>query len=189
MSSNQYPPTDPIPERGDVAKGLRTVFLNRAAHMGIMLDRTNRNLRRAEQLERFAATGKVSTLEEAPSEDDMGVYVGNEYHYHEIQQPPPAATVPPPTATPPIVVTPTPPVKPCTPDIRVTPFTPRPQQPAPTPTQPTKPSWWQDLGPIGLVAGPALVALAAYMSWPDTPTPPSQPVQESVDGEIGVTIR
>lgn len=78
---------EPIPRRSDIAKGIRTVYLNRVAHMGMMLDKVNRQNRRVERYEKFAATGNVKDLDAPESEDeDMGVAIGNEYHYH-VQQP------------------------------------------------------------------------------------------------------
>src|SRR5690242_17641268 len=95
---------EPIPKRSDIVKGIRTVYLNRVAHMGMMLDKMNRQNRRVERIEKFAATGDPKTLD-APDEEneEMGVNIGNEYHYHGIlppdaPQPAPAVT-PAPTAT------------------------------------------------------------------------------------------
>lgn len=74
---------EPIPKRSDVQKGLRTVYLNRVAHMGMMLDKMQRNQAAAERLQKFAATSDVNDLT-APAEDqDMGVQIGNEIHYHQ----------------------------------------------------------------------------------------------------------
>lgn len=73
---------EPIPKRSDIAKGVRTVYLNRVAHMGMMLEKVNRQNRRVERLEKFAATGDVKDLDAPEDEDDMGVNIGNETHYH-----------------------------------------------------------------------------------------------------------
>jgi hypothetical protein len=82
MAEDEIP--EPIPRRSDIAKGLRTVYLNRVAHMGMMLDKVNRQNRRAERIEKFAATGDVKTLDAPESEEeDMGVNIGNEFHFHE----------------------------------------------------------------------------------------------------------
>lgn len=83
---------EPIPKRSDIAKGIRTVYLNRVAHMGMMLEKVNRQNRRVERIEKFAATGDAKDLNAPDSEkdEDMGVAIGNEYHYH-VQAPPVAA--------------------------------------------------------------------------------------------------
>ncbi len=188
---------EPIPERSDIEKGIKMSYLLRAGHMGIMLDRTQRNLKRAERLERFAATGNVASLGETEPEEEMGVYLGNENHYHfggtEVVAPP-TPTAP----TPPLVVTPAPPTaQPSTPDILVTPYVPKPPATppatAPVPLQDASTLWeWLPLASIPIAA----VALA-YSVWPSTHepvvTPPTAPVQQPtetpVDGQIGVTIR
>jgi hypothetical protein len=73
---------EPIPKRSDIAKGIRTVYLNRVAHTGMMLEKMNRQNRRVERLEKFAATADVKDLDAPEDEEDMGVNIGNEYHYH-----------------------------------------------------------------------------------------------------------
>lgn len=98
---------EPIPDRSDIDKGVRTVFLDRVAHVGMMLEKMQRQNRRVERLEKFAATGEVADLEvPANEEDGMGVNIGNENHYHvELKEPPasptvtPAQPVPVPTAS------------------------------------------------------------------------------------------
>lgn len=81
------PIPEPIPERSDVAKAKRHVFNRHLAHEGIMLDRMQRQLRSAEQLQRFAATGDTKDLPKPGEDDDMGVNIGNEYHLHQVMQP------------------------------------------------------------------------------------------------------
>lgn len=73
---------DPIPRRSDVAKILRTWALDKIAHTGIMIARTNRNLHKAERIQKFAVTGDPNDLLTPEGEDDMGVNIGNEIHYH-----------------------------------------------------------------------------------------------------------
>lgn len=87
---------EPIPKRSDIEKGLRTIYLNRVAHMGMMLDKVNRQNRRAERIEKFASTGEVKDLQAPPDEEneDMGVNIGNEYHYHGIAPPDMPAAAP-----------------------------------------------------------------------------------------------
>jgi len=75
---------EPIPKRSDIAKGIRTIYLNRVAHMGMMLEKMNRQNRRVERLEKFAATADVKDLDAPEDEEDMGVNIGNEFHYHGI---------------------------------------------------------------------------------------------------------
>lgn len=74
---------EPIPKRSDVQKGLRTVYLNRVAHMGMMLDKMQRNQAAAERLQKFAASNDVNDLNAPAEEQDMGVQIGNEIHYHQ----------------------------------------------------------------------------------------------------------
>lgn len=93
---------EPIPKRSDVAKGIRTVYLNRVAHMGMMLDRVQRAQARAERLQDFAASGDTGTLEAPAEEQDMGVNIGNEYHYHVLTDTTPEPA-PPTEVTPPAV--------------------------------------------------------------------------------------
>lgn len=78
---------EPIPERSDVAKAKRHVFNRHLAHEGIMLDRMQRQLRSAEKLQRFAATGDTNDLPKPGEDDEMGVNIGNEYHLHQVVQP------------------------------------------------------------------------------------------------------
>lgn len=80
---------EPIPKRSDVTKAKRNVFLRHLAHEGIMIDRVNRNLHNAERLQTFAATGNTDDLKAPPEDDEMGVNIGNEYHYHGTQPPAP----------------------------------------------------------------------------------------------------
>lgn len=90
---------EPIPQRSDTTKAVRNVFNRHIAHEGIMLDRMQRQLRNAEKLQRFAATGKVEDLPNPGEDDDMAVNIGNEYHLHEVM--PPATQ---PTSTTPVAV-------------------------------------------------------------------------------------
>lgn len=100
---------EPIPQRSDVAKAKRNVFFRHLAHEGIMLDRMQRTLVNAEKIQRFASTGNTSDLPSPGDEEDMGVAIGNEIHYHlqgvankETPQPSPQPTpqpTPPPATT------------------------------------------------------------------------------------------
>jgi hypothetical protein len=100
---------EPIPQRSDLAKAKRNVFFRHLAHEGIMLERMQRTLTNAEKLQRFASTGNTSDLPSPGDEEDMGVAIGNEIHYHlqgsgnrEVPQPLPApAPTPQPATTPP----------------------------------------------------------------------------------------
>lgn len=85
---------EPIPDRSDINKAKREVYLINLAHDAIMLDRANRQLHYGERLQKFAATGNVTDLD-APGDDDMGVNIGNEYHIHQ-----PMEATPQPTPTP-----------------------------------------------------------------------------------------
>lgn len=107
MSTAAAEEPDPIPRRSDVAKIIRTWALDRIAHTGIMIARTNRNLHKAERIQKFAVTGDPNDLLTPEGEDDMGVYIGNEIHNH-IEGGQPAASATP--ATPATPVTPTTPV-------------------------------------------------------------------------------
>lgn len=116
MSGAEEPAdNDPIPDRSDLVKGLRTVFLDKVAHTGMMIARTNRILHGAERIQKFAATGKIEDLHattgggEGEAMNDYSVGIGNEVHYHYQVGADKAAAAPP--NTPPIVVTPTTPTK------------------------------------------------------------------------------
>lgn len=101
--------TEPIPERDDITKAKRLVFLRHLAHEGIMIDRVNRNLHAAERLQTFAATADVNDLNApAGDEDEMGVNIGNEYHEHHVHNypAPPVAIAPPATTEPTNATTP-----------------------------------------------------------------------------------
>lgn len=87
---------EPIPDRSDITKAKREVYLINLAHDAIMLDRTNRQLHYGERLQKFAATGNVKDLDSP--EDDMGVNIGNEYHIHQPMEAP-AQEPPAPTPT------------------------------------------------------------------------------------------
>jgi hypothetical protein len=73
---------EPIPQRSDVTKAKRNVFLRHLAHEGIMLARMQRTLRTAEKMGRLAASGDTEELTKPATEDDMAVNIGNEYHVH-----------------------------------------------------------------------------------------------------------
>lgn len=76
---------EPIPDRSDVQKYIRFAVLDRVAHVGIMLDKMQRQIRRAEGYEMLAATGNPKYLEAAADEEgEMAVNIGNEYHYHQV---------------------------------------------------------------------------------------------------------
>lgn len=88
---------EPIKKRSDVEKIIRTVALDRVAHFGMMLEKVNRQNRQVERIGKFAATGKVEDLSAPAAEEgeDMGVNIGNEYHFHDgsTQQAPAPAPV------------------------------------------------------------------------------------------------
>jgi hypothetical protein len=100
MESEPESIPEPIPERDDITKAKRQVFGRHIAHEGIMLDRVQRQLRTAEKMQKFAATGDPKDLEwTAEDEADMGVNIGNENHFHiETKEQSQAATSSAPTA-------------------------------------------------------------------------------------------
>ncbi len=83
--------TEPIPERSDYTKAKRHVFNRHLAHEAVMLDEMQKTKARAARLERFAATGNVDDLMPSEGEEEMGVSIGNENHWH-IQMAQPQAT-------------------------------------------------------------------------------------------------
>jgi hypothetical protein len=104
---------EPIPNRSDAHKAARNVALRYSGHEAAMLGEMIRAKRKAEKIQKFAATGNEADLEfTAEEEADMAVNLGNEYHYH-ITQPGAVATQP--TQPPSTPTTPTQPSEPCEP--------------------------------------------------------------------------
>lgn len=115
MSSVATEIPEPIPDRSDVGKYVRFAVLDRVAHVGLVLDKLQRQVRRAEGYELLAATGDMKYLTDAVSkEEEMGVNIGNENHYHIQMADPNAAKPSEPTpaepAKPPVGTTTTEPV-------------------------------------------------------------------------------
>lgn len=191
--------TEPIPKRSDVAKGVRTVYLNRVAHMGMMLDKMNRQNRRVERIEKFAATGKLEDLESPEEDEDMGVNIGNEIHYHyeggeqqEALTPAPIPAPVPPPATP----TPTPTTDDQVEKVvlkilsKLKKIKQETQAPKPTPIVQTtriinqgRPAWQNALMVGGLLfaGGAGTVAINYLMSDEPSPVPTPPPVEAPAD--------
>lgn len=73
---------EPIPKRSDTHKVIRTAALNRIAHFGMMLDQVQKKQLTADKIFKFAASGDTNVLTAPAEEQDMGVQIGNEIHYH-----------------------------------------------------------------------------------------------------------
>lgn len=179
---------EPIPERSDLTKAKRLVFMRHLAHEGVMIAKMVSQIRTAERMQKFAATGDVKDLEAPEGEDEMGgVNIGNENHFHITN--PPAQSAPATTTTEPVTPVTTEPVKPEV--IRPEIVKPEVVQPVIVPAANGKSSVLPAvlstvLGVVG-AGGIGLGALALWNSYNDKPTVNVSDVDR--DWRIGLRVQ
>lgn len=178
MDPAQETVQEPIPHRSDIVKAERMVFMRHLAHEAMMLEKMQRQNRRVERFEKFAATGDTNDLEAPEGEDEeMGVAIGNEYHYHTLQ---PASAVQSPPS--PGTATATAP-SPANENEKPTGTTPA--------TAPARTNWLLPaaIGAACLVGGAGLGSLMHHAVPPVTPTTPNQRPADQFDYRYGIEQR